>query len=369
MFDGFKWGTHGFGSPTMVQQANSSETCSGRRPKSAGTFGVRCTIVVRRSRERRLPVREEGGREAAGPAMPPKKKPAKLFDKKSDELDGVRYTLYEDGLLKVGTDSDRVTVRLKAGADVEAAIRKAAGLPERTSRLEREVAGLLPAAVSQLVSPSSQVADAVAPPQPAAGASSSSLAWCRNQHGKVCVRRLDRRYFWTGRCPRPKSRSSRLGKSFSAGKKTCILSGRVGTRKLQRITHPGILARLGQPTEKKSTVRCAACEADATDAGVPLAECPGGCGNHFCNTMCTRRLGCPHFESLNVDWAVSHTEAVAALGCQCACCERLLAPFCDICDEYNCDCSTYRSLYGHAIDAGCQMIPMEKRLVHTSCLI
>lgn len=136
----------------MVHQANSSETCSGRRPESVGTFGVQCTIVVRRSRERHT--RENAGRAAVAEAMPPKKK-AKLFDKVSDELDGVCYTLYEDGVLKVGTDSNRVTVRLKAGADIEAAVRKAAGLPERTSRLDKEVAdlhltaGSRPAAASQ----------------------------------------------------------------------------------------------------------------------------------------------------------------------------------------------------------------------------
>ena len=50
--------------------------------------------------------------------MPPKKKPPRLFDKKTDSVDGVQYTLYEDGMLKVGTDADRVTVRVKAGADV-----------------------------------------------------------------------------------------------------------------------------------------------------------------------------------------------------------------------------------------------------------
>ena len=49
--------------------------------------------------------------------MPPKKK-VKLFDKKSDDVDGIPYTVYEDGVLKVGTTSDRVTVRLKAGDDV-----------------------------------------------------------------------------------------------------------------------------------------------------------------------------------------------------------------------------------------------------------
>ena len=42
--------------------------------------------------------------------MPPKKKPPRLFDKKTDSVDGVQYTLYEDGMLKVGTDADRVTV-------------------------------------------------------------------------------------------------------------------------------------------------------------------------------------------------------------------------------------------------------------------
>ena len=58
--------------------------------------------------------------------MAPKKK---LFDKSTGTICDVQYTLYEDGLLKVGTDTSRKTTRLKPGSDLEAAVRSAAGLP------------------------------------------------------------------------------------------------------------------------------------------------------------------------------------------------------------------------------------------------
>lgn len=54
--------------------------------------------------------------------MPPKKK-TKLFDKRSGIVDGVKFTLYEDGVLLVGTEAGkRLTRRLKSGADVDGAI-------------------------------------------------------------------------------------------------------------------------------------------------------------------------------------------------------------------------------------------------------
>ena len=42
------------------------------------------------------------------------------------EVAGVSYTLYENGMLKVGTTGNRMTLKLKKGSDVEAAVRKAA---------------------------------------------------------------------------------------------------------------------------------------------------------------------------------------------------------------------------------------------------
>ena len=40
------------------------------------------------------------------------KKPAKLFDKRTDTIGDVQYTIYENGLLIVGTDRSRTTPRL-----------------------------------------------------------------------------------------------------------------------------------------------------------------------------------------------------------------------------------------------------------------
>ena len=59
--------------------------------------------------------------------MPPKRK-VSIFEKKSDTIGGVPYKIYENGMLFVGTDSRRKTKTLKAGADVEAAVRAIAGL-------------------------------------------------------------------------------------------------------------------------------------------------------------------------------------------------------------------------------------------------
>ena len=64
----------------------------------------------------------------AAAQMPPKRKAPALFEKKTDTIGGVQYTVYENGLLLVGTNSSRTTVRLKAGDNIEAAVRKAAGL-------------------------------------------------------------------------------------------------------------------------------------------------------------------------------------------------------------------------------------------------
>ena len=61
--------------------------------------------------------------------MAPKGKAKPLFEKVVGSICGVQYTLYENGLLKVGTAADRSTTRLKAGADVDAAVRRLAGLP------------------------------------------------------------------------------------------------------------------------------------------------------------------------------------------------------------------------------------------------
>ncbi|KAL1523633.1 hypothetical protein AB1Y20_018569 [Prymnesium parvum] len=50
----------------------------------------------------------------------------KLFDKRSGCVDGVSFTVYENGLLKVGTTSSRKCVRLKEGQNVEEAVRQLA---------------------------------------------------------------------------------------------------------------------------------------------------------------------------------------------------------------------------------------------------
>ena len=42
------------------------------------------------------------------------------------EVAGVSYTLYANGMLKVGTTGNRMTLKLKKGSDVEPAVRKAA---------------------------------------------------------------------------------------------------------------------------------------------------------------------------------------------------------------------------------------------------
>ena len=56
--------------------------------------------------------------------MAPKGKGKPLFEKVVGSICGVQYTLYENGLLIVGTAADRSTTRLKAGADVDAAVRR-----------------------------------------------------------------------------------------------------------------------------------------------------------------------------------------------------------------------------------------------------
>ena len=60
--------------------------------------------------------------------MAPKGKGKPLFEKVVGSICGVQYTLYGNGLLVVGTAADRSTTRLKAGADVDAAVRRLAGL-------------------------------------------------------------------------------------------------------------------------------------------------------------------------------------------------------------------------------------------------
>ena len=64
--------------------------------------------------------------------------------KVSDTIAGVKYTVYEDGLLLVGTDSNRTTVRLKVGADVEAEVRKVAGLPTADVQPSEQEPGVRP---------------------------------------------------------------------------------------------------------------------------------------------------------------------------------------------------------------------------------
>ena len=126
--------------------------------------------------------------------MPPKKR-AKRFDKEVGAVEGIPYTLYEDGLLKVGTTSSRSSVRLQAGADVKAEVRKAAGLPaaapeqpqasENRSREELQAAGSEEPVLSML-NPSTRCMDEE-PEEPALPVLPHSMASLDDDYCLVCA--------------------------------------------------------------------------------------------------------------------------------------------------------------------------------------
>jgi hypothetical protein len=95
--------------------------------------------------------------------MPPKKRKASIFEKRTDTIGGVQYTIYENGMLVVGTDSRRKTKTLKAGANVEAAARALAGLQDADHADHEHAAAAAEATASGTTTQSSSAAGLFGP--------------------------------------------------------------------------------------------------------------------------------------------------------------------------------------------------------------
>ena len=104
---------------------------------------------------------------------------------------------------------------------------------------------------------------------------------------------------------------------------------------------------------------CHACRRDEGCGIDKLWTCPE-CGEQFCDMQCSRRGPCPHLEVTLGAWEVSCMEVLSGEGCTCSCCQSLLPPFCNVCQDMDC-CDMWRSMYGSSCSSYQMMIPMSER--------